>query len=79
MQNIKILPKKFLIGPLLGETTQNEKNLELGQKKCLLFFSFVNPLYETLPVFPKFNPITASGMALSVNLGPKCKNLFPLV
>jgi hypothetical protein len=40
-----------------------------------IFFSFVNPLL----VFPKFDPITAPGMALRVNLGPKCQNLFPLV
>jgi hypothetical protein len=29
--------------------------------------------------FPKFNPFIAEGMALCVNLGPKCQNLFPLV
>jgi hypothetical protein len=39
----------------------------------------VNPLYEPILVFPKFDPITAPGMALRVNLGPKCQNLFPLV
>ena len=29
--------------------------------------------------FPKFDPVTAAGMALCVNLGSKCQNLFPLV
>jgi hypothetical protein len=29
--------------------------------------------------FPKFDPLTAAEMALFVNLGPKCQNLFPLV
>jgi hypothetical protein len=29
--------------------------------------------------FPKFDPLTASEMALCGNLGPKCKNVFPLV
>ena len=29
--------------------------------------------------FPKFDPLTAAGMALGVNFGPKCKNLFCLV
>ncbi len=29
--------------------------------------------------FPKFDPLTAAEMALCVNLGPKCQNLFPLV
>jgi hypothetical protein len=50
----------------------------LGQKK---FFStsYMTPLYLLKIVFPKFDPITASGMAFSVNLGPKCRNLFPLV
>jgi hypothetical protein len=43
---------------------RNEKNFELGQK--YFFFSFMNPLYEPIPVFPKFDPLTASGMALCV-------------
>jgi hypothetical protein len=42
-------------------------------------FSFMKPLYEPILVFPKFDPLTASGMALCVNLGPKSQNLFPLV
>jgi hypothetical protein len=63
------------IFPRSPRTTQNEKNFELGKN----FFSFVNPLYEPILVFPKFDPITAPGMALRVNLGPKCQNLFPLV
>ncbi len=50
---------------------------ELGQKN--IFFSFMNPLYEPILVFPKFDPLTAPGMALCVNFGPKCQNLFPLV
>ncbi len=50
-----------------------KKIFELGQK---FFFPFVNPLYEPLLVFPKFDPITAPGMALRVNLGPKCQNFF---
>jgi hypothetical protein len=29
--------------------------------------------------FPKFDPFTAAEMALGVNPGPKCQNLFPLV
>jgi hypothetical protein len=54
-----------------------EKNFELGQKK--FFFSFVNPLYGPILVFPNFDPITAPGMALRINLGPTGQNLFPLV
>jgi hypothetical protein len=48
---------------------------EFGQTN-LFSFSFVNPLYELILVFPKFDPITALGMALRVNLGPKCQNLI---
>jgi len=32
----------------------------------------MNPLYELILVFPKFDPITAPGMAIRVSLGPKC-------
>jgi hypothetical protein len=56
-----------------------KKNFELGQKLFYFFFSFVNPFHEPILVFPKFDPITSPGMALRVNLGPKCQNLFPLV
>ena len=55
-----------------------KKIFELGQKIFYLFL-FMNPLYELILVFPKFDPLTAPGMALCVNLGPKCQNLFPLV
>jgi hypothetical protein len=33
----------------------------------------MNPVYEPILVFPKFGPLTASEMALCVDLGPKCK------
>ncbi len=36
-------------------------------------------LYLLIKDFRKFDPLTATGMALCVNLGPKCQNLFPLV
>jgi hypothetical protein len=42
------------------------KSFELGQKNIFCFF---------ILVFPKFNPLTASGMALCGDLGPKCQNL----
>ncbi len=51
-----------------------KKNFELGQKNFLFFFLFVNPLYVPILVFPKFDPITAPGMALRVNIGPECQN-----
>ncbi len=77
--------KNFWIGPLWGELRLfrvvlrlrgMKKIFELGQKNI---FSFINPLHEPILFFPKFDPLTASGMALCVNLGPKCQNLFPLV
>ena len=58
-----------------------KKIFELGQKNIFYFFIFLfmNPLYELILVFPKFDPLAAPGMALCVNLGPKCQNLFCLV
>jgi hypothetical protein len=55
-----------------------KKNLKLGQ----IFFlseSYMTLLYLLIIVLPKFDPLTATGMALFVNLGPTCQNLFPLV
>jgi hypothetical protein len=88
MSKYSYFAKKFLIGPLLGEVRffrvvlrlrGMKKNFELGQKKYFCFFSFINPLHEPILVFTKFDPLTASGMALCVDLGPKCQNLFCLV
>jgi hypothetical protein len=50
-----------------------KKNFELGQK--IFFFH----LHEPIVVFPKFDPLTVPEMALCVDLGPKCQNLFCLV
>jgi hypothetical protein len=52
------------------------KNFEVGKN---FYFSFMNPLYEPILVFPKFDPLTTSGMALCVDLGPKIQILLPLV
>ncbi len=82
------MQKKILIGPVLGEVRffrvvlrlrGMKKFFELGQKNIFVFFSFMNPLSEPIIVFPKFDPLTASEMALCVDLGPKCQNLFCLV
>ncbi len=56
-----------------------KKIFELGQKNIFFIFLFMNLLYEVILVFSKFDPLTAPGMALCVNLGPKCQNLFCLV
>ena len=77
-----------MIGPVLEEVRffcvvlglrRMKKNFELGQKNIFGFFSFMNPLYELILVFQKFDPLTASGMALCVDLGSKCQILVPLV
>ncbi len=41
--------------------------------------SYMSPLYLLKIVFPKFDPLTVTGMVLCVDLGPKCQNLFCLV
>ncbi len=42
-------------------------------------YRYVTLKYFLIIDFPKFDPFTAAEMALCGNLGPKCKNLFPLV
>ncbi len=41
--------------------------------------SYVTPVYLLKIVFPKFDPLTVTGMALGVDLGPKFQNLFSIV
>jgi hypothetical protein len=55
-----------------------KKIFERGQK-IFYFFSIMNPLNEPILVFLKFDPLTAPGMALCVDLGPKWQNLSCLV
>ncbi len=87
-QNIKILQKKLFdwasigggtIFPRSPRTTGNEKIFSARSKKYFFNFLFMNPLYELILVFSKFDPLTAPGMALFVNLWPKSENLFCLV
>jgi hypothetical protein len=61
------------------KTTRNEKNFHDRPNFFLFLKSFMNLKYMLIIDFPKFDPLTAAGMALCVNLGPKCQNLFPLV
>jgi hypothetical protein len=56
--------------------TKQKKKFKLGQ---IFFYFYMTLLYLLIIVFPKFNSLTATGIALFVNLGPKCQNLFPLV
>jgi hypothetical protein len=43
------------------------------------FWTRMTLSYLLIIGFPKFDPLTAPGMALCVNLGPKCQNVFPSV
>jgi hypothetical protein len=61
------------------KTTQNEKKFKIGHNFFLFLKSYMTLQYLLIIDFPKFDPLTAAGMALCVNLGPKCQNLFPLV
>jgi hypothetical protein len=70
MQKHKVfVKKKYFIVPILREVRFFCVVLRpKGEKKYLLKI-----------VFPNFDPLTAIGMALCVDLGPKCQNLFSLV
>ena len=61
------------------KTTRNEKNFQDRPNIFLFLKSYMTLYYLLIIDFPKFDPLTATGMALCVNLGPKCQNLFPLV
>jgi hypothetical protein len=65
--------------PRSPRTTRNEKNFQDRPKKFFYFKSYMTLKYLLIIDFPKFEPLTASEMALCRNLGPKCQNLFPLV
>ncbi len=67
------------IFPRSPRTTGNKNYFQPRPKNFFFSTSYMTPLYLLKIVFPKFDPLTASGMAFSVNLGPKCQNLFPLV
>jgi hypothetical protein len=72
MDGATIIPRSL-------KTTRNEKFFKIGQKIFLFFKSYMTLKYLLIIDFPKFDPLTAAEMALCVNLGPKCQNLFPLV
>jgi hypothetical protein len=63
---------------IIGTVCAHSEHLSI-KMGCLLILE--NTVQYVLPIlgFPSFDPLTESGMALSVNLGPKCQNLFPLV
>ncbi len=72
-----------MIGPLWGGATIIPRSLrnkfQDRLKKIVFFKSYMTPKYMLIIDFPKFDPLTAAGTALCVNLGPKCQTLFSLV
>jgi hypothetical protein len=58
------------------KTKQNKTIFQERPKNFLFFKSNMTLLYLIIIDFPK---LTATGMTLCVNHGPRCQNLFPLV
>jgi hypothetical protein len=56
-----------------------KKNLQDRPKKILFLKSYMTLKYLLIIDFPKLDPLKAAEMAFCGNLGPKCRNLFPLV
>jgi hypothetical protein len=65
--------------PRSPRTTRNEKKFQDRPKIFFFFKSYMTLTYLLIIDFQNFDPLTAAGTALCVNLGPKCQNLFPLV
>ncbi len=61
------------------KTTGNKNCLQPRAKKFFLIKSYMTPLYLLKIVFPQFDLLNVTGMALFVDLGPKCQHLFCLV
>ena len=70
---------RAMIIPRSPRTTRNEKKFQDKPKNFFIIKSYMTLKYLLIIDFPKFDPLTSAEMALCVNLGPKCKNLFPLV
>jgi hypothetical protein len=58
--------------PLSLKTTQNEKIFQDRPNNVILLRSNMTLKYLLIIDFPKFDPLTATEMALCGNLGPKC-------
>jgi hypothetical protein len=82
--------EKIFYWTIMGEamivphSLKTKRNQQIFQDRPKFIFYFLNhkcvpPFYLLIIDFPKFDPLAATGMALCVNLGPKCKILFPLV
>jgi hypothetical protein len=72
MEGAMIVPRNL-------KTKRNKKFIKIGQHFFLFLKSYMTLLYLLIIDFYKIRFINSLGMALCVNLGPKCKILFPLV
>jgi hypothetical protein len=66
------------IVPRSHKTKRNKKIFQDRPKIVLVFQSYVTLLYLLMIDFPKFNPLTATGKALCVNLRSKFQIFSPL-
>ncbi len=85
---LRFYKKKFLIGPLLGEVRffrvvlglrGMKKNIWARSKKKFFPSLILDPKYDPILVFWKFNQLNAPGTTFCIDLGSKCQILFPLV
>ncbi len=60
------------------KTTRNGKNFQDRPSFFKFFKSYMTLKYLLIIDFPKFDPLTATEMALCGNLGPKCQKFIPL-
>ncbi len=60
------------------KTTRNKQIFKIVRKFLTKIVHVPFILYLLIVDFPKFDRLTATGMAFCVNFGPKCQNLFPL-
>jgi hypothetical protein len=65
------------IDPRSLKTKRNKIFFQDRQKSWLVFQSYVTLLYLLIIDFPKFNPLTATGKALCVNLRSKFQIFSP--
>jgi hypothetical protein len=72
MGGVRIIPRSL-------KTMGNKSYFQNRPKKIFLLKPYMTPLYLLKIVFPKFDSLYVTGMALCADLGPKCQNLFCLV
>jgi hypothetical protein len=80
--------KNIFVWVIMGEgkiirrsfkTTGNQNCFQTRPKVFYLFKSYMTTFYLPKIVFPKFDPLTVTGLALCVDLGPNCQNFFCVV